>query len=257
MKLPVLITIPHGGTSVPPEINDHIALTPEDILKDGDAFTREIYDLRNNAVDTIISETARAIIDVNRAPDDFPPGNPDGVLKSVTCYNKSVYLPGKTPESKTADLLLKRYYASFHRKINNSLARNKELKLGLDCHSMAAFAPPISPDRQSPRPAICLGNRRGQSCPFPLVEKLRERLSDAFAVSKNDIRINDPFAGGYIIGTYGNEPIPWIQIELNRNLYMTLPSKEGEKILQDNTRIQDVNRKLNQGLQSFFRSCGL
>ena len=41
--------------------------------------------------------------------------------------------------------------------------------------------------------------------------------------NRNEISINDPFHGGHITKTYGNKPVPWIQVEMNRDLYLTEP----------------------------------
>ena len=38
-KLPVLISIPHGGTEIPKEIVDRVCITAKDQFEDGDALT--------------------------------------------------------------------------------------------------------------------------------------------------------------------------------------------------------------------------
>jgi formiminoglutamase len=49
---------------------------------------------------------ARAIVDVNRAPDDRAPKNPDGVVKAVTVNGTSVYKEGMLPD----DALIEELY---------------------------------------------------------------------------------------------------------------------------------------------------
>jgi N-formylglutamate amidohydrolase len=39
---PLLISIPHGGDVVPPEVKDTVSITDRDVFYDGDTLTREI-----------------------------------------------------------------------------------------------------------------------------------------------------------------------------------------------------------------------
>jgi N-formylglutamate deformylase len=82
--LPVLISIPHGGRMMPDELRERVCLNYDELFADGDAFTDEIYDLGNRAACVIKAEIARAFVDLNRAPNDLPPHNTDGVIKSHT-----------------------------------------------------------------------------------------------------------------------------------------------------------------------------
>jgi len=43
--LPVLLSIPHGGDWIPLEVRGMVELGPREIFEDGDAFTREIFNL--------------------------------------------------------------------------------------------------------------------------------------------------------------------------------------------------------------------
>lgn len=107
---PVLISIPHGGDVVPPEVNERVSITDRDVFYDGDTLTREIYNLRNRVAAFIEMPIARAIVDVNRAPDDRPPKNPDGVVKTVTVNGTPVYKAGKFPDDALIEEILQRYY---------------------------------------------------------------------------------------------------------------------------------------------------
>ena len=53
---------------------------------------------------------ARAIVDVNRAPEDRPPKNQDGVVKTVTINGTPVYKGDKFPDDALIEELLQRYY---------------------------------------------------------------------------------------------------------------------------------------------------
>lgn len=102
-------------------------------------------------------EYYRAVVDLNREPDDIAPKNPDGVVKSHTCYNVVAYKPSCLPEEALKEILLDRFYFPNHEKLQACLRRS-DTKMDVDYHSMAAVSPPIESDAGTPRPLICLGN---------------------------------------------------------------------------------------------------
>lgn len=251
---PVLISIPHGGTTIPHELEHRVALSPQDLFNDSDAFTREIYDIGDAAIMVIKAEVARAFIDLNRAKNDLPPANPDGAIKSMTCYGVPVYRKGQEPDKTLRQHLLKQYYAPYHDRLRDCTASSNIL-LALDCHSMAAQPPPISPDygkNTPPRPMICLGNARGQACDFQTVELLAACFREGFALNENEVTINTPFAGGFITRNYGNHPLPWIQVELNRALYLSSPWFDAPSLTVNHRRLNDLKLKFLHTLDLFF-----
>ena len=76
-KLPVLLSIPHGGKEIPPELDDHVCITEKDLFDDSDPFVIEIYDLGEKVEGSIMTNVARAFVDLNRSLQDLPPQNPD------------------------------------------------------------------------------------------------------------------------------------------------------------------------------------
>lgn len=238
---PCLLSIPHGGTEVPKEVENLLILSPEDLLEDGDPFTQELYDL--DAVSKVVMKVARAIVDVNRAPNDLPPENPDGVLKTETAFGKQVYR--KFPSRELMEELLRRYYYPYHRRIQEELDK-EEVLIAFDCHSMAPVAPKIAPDKGK-RPAFCLGDAYGRACPRDLTELLKKCLMEVFEIPDKEVTINLPFAGGYITRTYGLKRKPWIQIETRRDLYMNW-----DKLKKDDRKLLKVRRKLSLSLSLFF-----
>ena len=155
---PLLISIPHGGDTVPPEVADIVSITGRDIFYDGDALTREIYGFGKRVDAVIETPIARAIVDVNRAPDNRPLENPDGVVKTVTTDGTPVYREGMFPDDALVEDLLQRYYFPYHETLGDLLA-NRSIRLALDCHSMLKRSPPISDKPDLPRPLICMSNR--------------------------------------------------------------------------------------------------
>lgn len=249
-RFPVLLSVPHGGDQVPPELAGRVAIGPAEILEDGDAFTREIYGVADCVRFVVDTSIARAFVDLNRSEGDLPPANPDGVIKSHTCYMKPVYAEGGAPDAALAERLLERYHRPYHRRIREILA--DDVELALDCHSMAALGPDISADPGQRRPAVCLGNLRGQTCAPETLDRLAGCFRRAFGLPEHEVARNRPFAGGHITRTYGGRPVPWVQVELSRELYLRPPYFDEEALTIDPARLRELSEMFREVLRLFF-----
>jgi len=212
MTLPLLISVPHAGRNIPEEARPYCILTPQQIVEDSDEGAGEIYDVRDCVADFVTSDVARAIVDLNRDESDR---SADGVVKTHTCWNVPVYSE-PLPEPLVPELLA-RYYRPYHARLAKPA---RGVRLGIDCHTMVAEAPPISPDPGSPRPHICLSDAR-HTCPSQWLRQLALCLERAF---ETDVSINEPFEGGHIIRAHCRE-IPWMQLELSRAPFLPLAEK--------------------------------
>ena len=125
--------------------------------------------------------------------------------------------------------------------------------LALDCHSMAAIAPAISPDEGEKRPMICLGNVHGKSCPSEMIERMAHCFREVFSLKAQDVSINKPFAGGYITQKYGSHKTPWIQVELNRSLYLDSYNFDSSAFSVDKNRLRELQNMFKQVLQKYFK----
>jgi formiminoglutamase len=249
-----LLSIPHGGTQVPDEIRDRVTISVKDQFEDSDTFTQEIYGLENEVLAQVQSQIARVFVDMNRAEDDRPPRNPDGVVKTQTCHGKIIYLPGKELDDSWTQRILDNYYFPYHQSIAAALTKHTGLQLALDCHSMEKVAPVISPDPGQPRPLICLGTNHGKSCPQEMTDRLAECFRVGFGLEEKDVVINKPFAGGYITRKYGEGRLPWVQVEMNRSLYLSKPWFDAESLTVQPQRLKELNRCFHKTLSLFFQS---
>lgn len=218
MTLPLLISVPHAGLNVPPEVEKFCILTLEQIAADSDEGASIIYSLESEVAAYLTTDVARVIVDLNRAENDR---RPDGVVKTHTCQKAPVY-ERPLPED-LIETLLARYYRPYHEKLT---ALVNKAKLGIDCHTMAEFGPPIGPDPRCERPHVCLSDAEG-TCPREWFALFVECFKSIFA---DRVSVNTPFKGGHIIRSHAGE-LPWIQVELSRAAFGSDEQKH-EQVLQ-------------------------
>jgi formiminoglutamase len=214
MTLPIFVSVPHAGLRVPEAAQPYCVLTVEEVIADGDEGAAEIYPIEEHVAQFVTTDVARAIVDLNRAEDDF---RPDGVIKTHTCWNVPVYDP--FPPQEVVHELLRRYYRPYHETLSKP---RTTVRLGVDCHTMAAVGPPIGPGAATARPHICLSDGNGTTLPGGWLTKLAECFGRAFDV---DVAMNHPFRGGYITRRYGRQQ-PWVQVELSRAPFLTNDEKK-------------------------------
>lgn len=250
--LPVLLSIPHGGDQTPPELMDNSVISKQAMLADSDLFTRKIYGIKDDVAFMVDTCIARVFIDLNRAPSDVPPYNPDGVIKTHSCHGVAIYRHDLWKDSVLVNKLLKQYYSPYHQKIQSILEQHQNLELMLDCHSMEAVGPAIGPDQGVERPLICLGSRFGESCDPSKTQRMAFALRRAFELKDDQLTIDHPFAGGYITQHYGNNPLPCLQIELNRKLYLEGARYDGQSFQINPEKIAELKQKFRAALMLFF-----
>jgi N-formylglutamate deformylase len=226
VSLPVLLSVPHAGTRVPEEVRSYCILTEREVVEDGDEGAAEIYSLSGEVDEFVTTDVARAILDMNRAPEDR---SKDGIVKTHTCWDVPVY--GEFPPESVIETLLARYYRPYHAELT---AAASGVLLGIDCHTMAAKAPPIGPNPGEERPALCLSNADG-TCPQEWFESLAVHLERSFG---SPVSRNRPFRGGHIIRTHASE-VPWVQLEMSRAPFVSNSDKRAGFLAAVDTWVRD------------------
>ena len=259
--LPIIISVPHGGEVIAPEMKDRTLLSREDIFSDGDPLTRKIYNFRKEVAFYFESTIARATVDLNRPPDDLPPLNKDGVVKSHTVTGKGIYRKNRIPAKDTLRMLLKKYYTPYHERLRKK-SRKPNLFCGIDCHTMLDRAPVISDQPGRQRPFICLSNRgdhqgnrvmgRRLTCPPEMIRSLALCLKEQFPEEGDNITLNDPFLGGYITRSHSHY-LPWIQIELNRRAYLDEKWFAPQNLQVCNKRIDHLRHMILAAIHNFVQ----
>jgi len=226
--MPLLVSVPHAGTEVPAEARPHCVLTEQEIIDDGDVGARAIYALADEVRGFVTTCVARAIVDLNRAEHDR---RKDGVVKTHTCWEVPVYR-APLPEE-VVETLLARHYRPYHRRLTELAGTGPTL--AIDCHTMAAYGPPVGPDPGVERPWICLSNADG-TCSAEWIRLLASCLERAF---DHEVSINHPFRGGFITRSHAAE-MPWVQLELSRAPFMSDEQKRARVLEALGTFLSDV-----------------
>ena len=72
MMYPFIISVPHGGTMIPDEVSDRIALSSAEVTFYSDPGTREIYNFRSRGVSFIDTDISLWKISRSGSESHFP-----------------------------------------------------------------------------------------------------------------------------------------------------------------------------------------
>ena len=188
---PLLISFPHSGTFVPPELAAR--LRPEALdLPDTDWFVPQLYDFVRDLGASIIRAThTRYVVDLNRPPDGAPlyPGQ----RETTVC-----------PIDKLAGL-------------TRHLAERHGHCILWDAHSILSEVPALFAGRL---PDLNVGTAGGRSCSPLLLDRIVACLS---AQTNFSFVVDGRFKGGYITRRYGDPArrIEAVQLEIAQCAYLT------------------------------------
>jgi len=260
-RLPVVVSVPHGGVDAPAWLGDACLLGPDEFASDGDTWAREIYDVADRVQALVETTVPRAVVDMNRPRDDM---RPDGVVKTVTVDGRPVWRGGGLPAEPIVDRLLAECWDPYHERLARA-CRDPGAVLGVDCHTMLAVGPAGGPLDGLERPPACVSNLGGPagepaggpvSAPAEVVVALREALEEALGTEtgRRRVAINHPFGGGWITRSHGGDPLPWVQIEISRALYLDPGAAPGPRSpLASRVRLGDLRLAILHGIERAAR----
>lgn len=219
---PLLISIPHAGTHVPPEILQRFSAIACE-LPDTDWYIDQLYAFaRRMGASIIKANFSRYVVDLNRAPDSAAlyvakPTSP--VCPARTFSGGAIYERGDVPDELEIRERVEDYWQPYHRCIVQELARTKSengIALLWDAHSIASEVPELFAGKL---PEFNLGTRDHAACPAEIAESLLHILQ---ADGKYSAVLNGRFKGGYITAAYGKpaEHVYAVQLELAQRSYM-------------------------------------
>ncbi len=235
--IPVLIAVPHAGRAYPGPLLKALrdpkaaSLRLEDRLADsiGGAVARETGAM------LLVANAPRAMIDLNRAPDDvdwdmFGTGDRPAAGKtepSRRARSGLGLIPRRVPgtgelwtrQHKNAELSsrIAGVHVPYHDALAGVLADLRArwgVAVLLDLHSM----PPIPQRGTSLTAKFVIGDCFGASCHADLASAMTSFLTD----NDCECAYNRPYAGGYTLERHGNpaRSMHAVQLEIDRSVYL-------------------------------------
>lgn len=221
-ETPVLLSIPHVGTVVPPDI----AATMTDsalAMPDTDWHLDRLYHFAPAlGVGFLKPILSRYVIDLNRDPDSAlpAPGASSTELCPLTTFDhQPVYRPGQEPDAAEVRRRIGAYWRPYHEQLNGELQALKErfgVAVLFDAHSIRSRVPRFFDGQIQD---FSLGTAEGSSASPALVGRVMNVLT---ATGRFSSVQNGRFKGGFITRRYGNpaDNIHSIQLELSQLTYM-------------------------------------
>ncbi|GAA4254949.1 N-formylglutamate deformylase [Azospirillum formosense] len=221
-ETPVLLSIPHVGTIVPPDI----ATTMTDAalaVPDTDWHLDRLYHFAPAlGIGFLRPIASRYVIDLNRDPDGAAPhpgaGNTE-LCPLTTFDHQPVYQPGQEPDAAEVRRRLDAYWRPYHEQLDSELQALKDrfgVAVLFDAHSIRSQVPRFFDGQIQD---FSLGTAEGASASPALVGRVMNVLT---ATGRFSSVQNGRFKGGFITRRYGNpaENIHSIQLELSQVTYM-------------------------------------
>jgi len=237
-RVPLLISLPHVGTEIPPELHDRLvprALASEDTDWHLQRLYRPLADKLGASL--LVPRYSRYVIDLNRPPDDQPlyPGASGGTgLVPMNFFtSEPLYRDGAAPDAAEVGVRREACWRPYHDALQNELQRLLAVHgraLLFDGHSIRSELPWLF---QGQLPALNLGTADGASCAPALTARLGAVLAGQQRFSQV---VNGRFKGGYITRHYGQpgQGVHAVQLEMCQRCYMhesAVPSQAYDEAL--------------------------
>lgn len=221
--IPLLISMPHVGTSIPAEVRAQMHPVADN-LSDTDWHLPLLYNMTSELGASVIhAENSRYVIDLNRSSDDsslYPGQDTTGLCPVDTFAKEPLYLDGKIPDAAEVQRRIQHYWQPYHQQLQAELERLRA-KHGIailwDAHSIASQVPRFF---QGKLPDLNFGTADQHSCASGLQQALAETLH--VQTSAYSHVFNGRFKGGYITRHYGQptQNIHAVQLEMSQCIYM-------------------------------------
>jgi formiminoglutamase len=248
---PLVVSIPHTGTDIPPDIEAKL-LSGWLARKDADWWIEKLYDFAAGLGATVLRATvSRTVIDVNRDPSDaslYPGQATTGLCPTETFDGEPLYKPGAEPDA--AEIARRRtlHFVPFHAALAAEIVRLRETHPRIvlyDCHSIRSVVPRLF---DGELPHMNIGTNSGLSCD----PALQRQIEAICAASGFSWVANSRFKGGWITRHYGRpeEGVHAAQMELACRSYMEEPigpvSEEKWPTPYDDTPASEMRAVLRQ-----------
>lgn len=218
---PLILTIPHAGIFVPPEIRSHLNETGQAIA-DTDWHVDRLYDGLAPGATIIKANFHRYVIDANRGPDDknlYPGQNTTGLCPLTDFDGKPIWRDGEEPSQQEINQRRKKFHAPYHVAIEMAIKASIQrhgVAILYDCHSIRSHIPYLF---EGELPALNIGTFNGKSCSPGLEALVAATCSD----SDFSWVLNGRFKGGWTTRHYRDPEnnVHALQMEIAQRTYMT------------------------------------
>ncbi len=221
-SIPLLVSIPHCGTHIPPDIAAQLLPVAKDV-RDTDWHLPELYAFaRNMGASMLQANMSRYVIDLNRPIDqtNLYPGQDTTLLCPIDNFDREpLYPAGQTPTQEEINRRRELYWQPYHDTLAAELARLKALHGQVvlwDAHSIRSVLPRFFEGKLRD---LNLGTAGGKSCDPALSAKV---LACAQTDRLHTSVLNGRFTGGTITRQYGQpaQGVHAIQLEMTWCSYM-------------------------------------
>lgn len=237
-----MLAAPHAGRAYPPELLDALRVPAGNLLRLEDRLADMLLtEAAARGYSTLIADTPRAMIDLNRplADFDFEMIEPEdagrmaavglkrGLMRSARARGGLGLVPRSLPSCGalwsrrlTGDEMARRItlvHGPYHELLSDRLqrlARRDGEAVLIDVHSM----PPLPTRNGRPGAHIVIGDLHGTSAAEHIVDCIQQ------VAVRRGLRVarNMPYAGGHVLRRHGNPRlgVHAVQVEIDRRLYL-------------------------------------
>ncbi len=222
-KRPLLISMPHVGTHVPPALAARLTDEAQRV-PDTDWHLERLYDFADAlGASVLVATHSRFVIDLNRPPDgaSLYPGQsvtglcPVDLFNDQPLYRDPADVPNEAEIAARREAIWQPYHAKLAQELDRMKAAHGAAALW-DAHSIRSVLPRFF---EGKLPDLNLGTANGASCNPALAEQL---LAIAQQAPGYTAVLNGRFKGGYITRQYGQpeQGIHAVQLEMTQCNYM-------------------------------------